>query len=66
MPKQHRYAIKQNLQTIINELTKAEDKLVETGRLYKEAHPDIYTHFGVFLALLSELKSGITKLSDSI
>jgi len=66
MPKQRRYAIKQNLQTIINELQKAEDKLVETGQLYKEIHPDVYERFGGILAIFEELINIIKKVQGDI
>lgn len=66
MPKQHRYAIKQDLQTIINEINKAEDKLIEVGQLYKDVHPDYYERFCSILAIFEELIKIVKELQDNI
>jgi len=46
MPRSTRWKIKQKLDTVNNELSKAYEKLAEAGNPYEEHHPDIYKKFG--------------------
>lgn len=66
MPKQARYQIKQKLDTVISEITKAQDKLTEVGALFKEQHPDYYDGFCSLIATLDQLRIATEVMRDSI
>jgi hypothetical protein len=66
MPRQTRWAIKQKLDTVLKELERIENKLVEVGILYKELHPEIYEKYALVLAGVSAFKDSIKSLRDEV
>ena len=66
MPKQERYAIKQTLGSAMNELTKAQEKIVVTAQPFQGVHDEYYEAFASIVAGIEQLKEMLQKVSDAI
>lgn len=66
MPSNTRQQVKQSMQSVQNELTKAGQKLSEVGKLYETDHPDYYEAFCTLFAGICQLHDGVKELSDAI
>ena len=65
MPKQHRYALKQDLTTAIGELTKAQVKMTEVAEEFLPSHPDIADQLKIPYLALDEIKTFLERFRDS-
>ena len=66
MPRQHRYQIKQELDTASHAVERAMERLVITGQQFQEHHPDLYEMFCSIVSTLNVTKECITELSGRI
>lgn len=65
MPKQHRYAIKQDITTAIGELSKAQLKMAEVAEQFVPSHPDIAEELKIPYLALTEIKTFLERFRDS-
>lgn len=65
MPKQHRYALKQDLTTAIGELGKAQDKLYQVGEQFAEPHPEMAEQLAMMWSAIDMVRETVIKFRDS-
>jgi len=66
MPKQKRYEVKQKLTSVLNELGRAEDKLVEVGSQFRDHESGYYKQFGALVNGLDILSQAVTRIRDGL
>lgn len=66
MPRQKRYAIKQQVTTVLNQLNVAQNKIAEIGQIYKENYPDYYKELCLFVEYLEKLKAAVQAFKDKV
>jgi len=66
MPRQTRWQIKQELDTAIHAIERAQDRLVLTGKRFEGIHDDIFEKFCIIVTSLETVKQVVQQLRDSI
>lgn len=66
MPNNPRQAIKQTLQSAMNELEKAGQKLIGLSELYEPGHPEHYQALCMLIESCADLKGAVEMFSSTI
>lgn len=66
MPKQTRWQIKQELDTALRQLDKAQFRIILTAQRFKDIHPDWYERFCVVVAAIEHVKEVVKQMRDEI
>jgi len=66
MPKQHRWNIKRELTSAVNNLNTAQNHIIKYGHEFEEPHPDIYKQFCDLVHAIGLLKDAITAMCTKI
>jgi uncharacterized protein (DUF1501 family) len=66
MPNNTRQAIKQDLQTVLNQLDKAQIKLVALGSQFHDTHKDEFDFLSNIVTVLETCRSAVATFQDRI
>ncbi len=66
MPKQQRWAVKQDLDQVIVNIGKAGIKLLDLKKLYQPSHPGIASLFGACSEILYKLTEELENIKNQI